>query len=138
MTDNDIIKSLECCCNLNNRTCRSCSLYSMNSANCVKSILIHSLDLVNHQKTEIERLQAENKLLLEKSLSTKFPLCVLYDNGAILTTSLSEYDKLIEDISTKAIKNFAKKVKEKLQWDVTLMDRVVYESDIDKLMKERS
>ena len=138
MTDNEIIKSLKCCCGVNNYTCRNCSLYSVNSANCVRSLLIHSLEHVNHQKTEIERLRTENKLLLENSLSTKFPFCVLCGNGAILTTSLAEYDKLIEDISTKAIKNFAEKVKEKLQWDVTLMDRVVYESDIDKLMKERS
>ena len=41
-----------------------------------------------------------------------------------------------EKIKSEAIKEFAKWLKEKLQWDVEFDNKLVFESDIDNLVKE--
>ena len=57
MTNNDIIKALECCCKNNN--CEGCPLdYLTFSSQCASELAIKSLDLIN-------RLQAQNKDLAE-------------------------------------------------------------------------
>ena len=37
---------------------------------------------------------------------------------------------------SEAIKEFAERLKEKLQWDVEFDNKLVFESDIDNLVKE--
>ena len=57
MTDNDIIKALECCCKNNN--CEGCPLDFLTfSSQCASELAIKSLDLINRQ-------QAENKAFAE-------------------------------------------------------------------------
>lgn len=41
-----------------------------------------------------------------------------------------------EKIKSEAIKEFAKRLKEKLQWDVEFYNKIVFEDDIDDLVKE--
>ena len=57
MTDNEIIKALECCCTLNGVGCRNCPQYDIHSAMCVKNLIRNALDLIDRQKAEIERLE---------------------------------------------------------------------------------
>ena len=61
MTDNEIIKALECCAN-ETGSCLGCPLI-----NCIEDCLQikskNALDLINCQKAEIERLQMDNKQL---------------------------------------------------------------------------
>ena len=45
------------------------------------------------------------------------------------------YD-LINQTKSEAIKEFVKQLKEKLQWDVEFDNKLVFESDIDTLVKE--
>ena len=52
MTDNDIIKALECCVHQN---CAECQLNKL--AFCMDALGSQALDLINRQKAEIERLQ---------------------------------------------------------------------------------
>jgi hypothetical protein len=52
MTDNDIIKALECCIN---GKCNGCPLYAMNCS--PKVAMAFSANIINRQKAEIERLQ---------------------------------------------------------------------------------
>lgn len=61
-------------------------------------------------QAEVERLKRELDLVIENSISARYPHCVLCGNGAILTKSLEEYDELIADISAEAYKEFAEKL----------------------------
>ena len=56
MTDNEIVKALECCVEYDCRVCR----YDVNSAICISNLMKDTLDLINRQKAEIERLQKYN------------------------------------------------------------------------------
>ena len=72
MTDNEIVKALECCANL--EACEKCPMGSMEKYDidtCEHQIMLYSLDLINRQKAEIERLNNELKITRE----------YLHDNG---------------------------------------------------------
>ena len=94
-------------------------------------------------QAEIKRLEAENKALIEYGIHERYPHIVLCNNGAIFTKSLEEYDKLIADISTNAIKEFAERLKNIYIKDKrydrpnahTLIDWLF--ANIDNLVKER-
>lgn len=59
MTDNDIIKALECCTDESYENCNECP-YSIDAERCERMKLLEDiLDLINHQKAEIERLKKE-------------------------------------------------------------------------------
>ena len=45
-------------------------------------------------------------------------------------------DHTTEKWGSEAIKEFAERLKEKLQWDVEFDNKLVFESDIDNLVKE--
>lgn len=59
MTDNEIIKALEYCfTNDWNRTkCDKCAFYT-GTTQCVEDLKSASIDLINHQQAEIERLKS--------------------------------------------------------------------------------
>jgi hypothetical protein len=60
LSDNEIIKALECCTNEDRADCEQCPLDDLNRNDCFSLILHkHSLDLINRQKAEIERLEGE-------------------------------------------------------------------------------
>lgn len=60
MTDNEIIKALECCVKNDVAQCTICPYYDMLHG-CRRAMEKEVLDLINHQKAEIERLKQENK-----------------------------------------------------------------------------
>ena len=53
MTDNDIIKALECC--PKDILCEQCPLNG--KSNCMNKLYEYALDIVNRQQAEIERLK---------------------------------------------------------------------------------
>lgn len=60
MTDNEIIKALECCNKpIRENSCTECAFYR--SGKCSSNMLNAALDLINRQKAEIERLNVELK-----------------------------------------------------------------------------
>lgn len=60
MTDNEIIKALECCNLQRNGNCTECPLrYSGDWWVCSAIILKSALDLINRQNAEIARLQTD-------------------------------------------------------------------------------
>lgn len=66
MTDNEIVKALECCKLTNEQQesqCEDCPLWETSLMICQELLAFHALDLINRQKAEIERLEAENKKL---------------------------------------------------------------------------
>lgn len=56
MSDNDIIKAVGCC---EIKDCHECPYKGY--TNCRESVMHGALDLINRQKAENERLQAENE-----------------------------------------------------------------------------
>ena len=67
MTDNEIIKALECCTDESYENCNECP-YSIDTLSCERiKLLEDSLDLINRKQAEIERLnkvcQANQQLI---------------------------------------------------------------------------
>lgn len=124
MTDNDIIKALECCVH---QHCAECKLGGLTF--CIDALSKYSLDLINRQKAENERLQH---------------IC------AELSKENEEQDRAIINalhrmkvVRAEAIREFAERLRKHLQkrteydeggWDVDLF--TVTEEDIDNLVKE--
>lgn len=76
MTDNDIIKALECCLNLDCKKspmeiCDPCPYF--HEGNCTYLLKENALNLINRQKAEIERL--------EKQLDSKCDRCIARDRA---------------------------------------------------------
>ena len=71
---------------------------------------------IENLKIEIERMENQNTLLLKKKYK--------------------DINTAIKIIKSEAIKEFAERLKEKLQWDVEFYNKIVFEDDIDKLVKE--
>ena len=97
MTDNEIIKALECCLDISPSTCKNCSLFNVTNSTmvCSKIATKFALDLINCQKAEIERLQGHN------------------ENLQTANTALSNE---ILDIKTEAVKLKEKVSEDKVQW----------------------
>ena len=107
MTDNEIIKALECCveCDTYFDECvDGCPLREVNDCTLVLRRII--LDLINRQKAEIERLEEENKkqkLVLENINDTIHPLPFVTD-----------FDVAMSQAKSEAIKEFAEQVQEEI------------------------
>lgn len=96
MTDNEIIKAVECC--TGNTKCCECPMFR--TPNCMNKAFGYALDLINRQKAEIERLKCEMGKLLPKDCSYAMQMEVS--------------NKLESQIKSEAIKEFAEKLKERL------------------------
>lgn len=69
MTDNEIIKALECCTDESYENCNECP-YSTDTLSCERlKLLEDSLDLINRQKAEIERLKKEVSIARDAYIS---------------------------------------------------------------------
>ena len=112
-TDDDVIKALELCSklDLSFEECDKCP-YKGECGTKDGNMPADALALINRQKAEIERLETENKSLIENDVRNKYPNCVLVEKGRIYTRTLEDYDELIGDISAEAIKEFAERLKE--------------------------
>ena len=118
MTDKQIITILECCAsNENIECCKKCVLCE--KYDCYSEISRNALDLINRQRTEIERLEDE----LQQSEQC----------ADIIETMLEEKDKDISDLIFKersnAILEFAEALKQEADSYVTV-------DEIDSLVKE--
>ena len=115
LTDEEIISSLEVIAAT--RNCDECKIRNCKwgTCNCSQITANAALDLINRQKAEIEQWKEEADR---------------WQNA---------FCKVNEDMPTiksEAIKEFAERLKEKLQWDVEFDNKLVFESDIDNLVKE--
>lgn len=69
MTDDEIIKALECCGSEKGNMCTLCPIFRKVGDNCNENDLFNdALDLINRQKAEIERLKQESECTIEKSV----------------------------------------------------------------------
>ena len=122
LTDNEIIKALKCCGRKHNEKndtyCKECQFKSY--LPCVAFLCDRTIDLINRQKAEIERLQAMVEREREKYERTMTALKAVLDERAD---------------HSEAIKEFAERLKEKYKKDFNSSWRSVY-NPIDNLVKE--
>lgn len=125
MTDNEIIKALECC-NHNHvwqKECFDCE-YATFEGQCGNELIKDSLDLINRQKAEIEKLKLENRVLSQNRIT------------------MPERLEIVNNARDKAIREFAKKLKKKISTITVYGAGVYYKKGyilpeaVDNLVKE--
>ena len=110
MNNNELIKALECCNSNERGSCLNKCPYYKHSATCTQSMIADTLDLINRQQAEIERLTET------------------------LDIYAVEFDLKYASVKAEAIKEFAERLKEKSknnEWNGTICG-----ADIDNLVKE--
>ena len=147
MTDNEIIKALECCtswvCGL---SCADCPLHGTGCVHFNK--LKETLDLINRQKAEIQALREDihNRKTRENKLRSKiksFRAEIERLKGYVtpVVQLVNEYDIMVA--KAEAIKEFAERLKEKsskislvYSGDVVKTDYTINGAYLDNLVKE--
>ena len=115
MNDNDIIKALECHIGKDKGRCKHCA-FTVEGCDCLSTLHFALSDLINRQKAEIERLQAEYNDLVLSELELNKP-----------------FMDFVNKEKSEAIKEFAERVKK----EAALRSYgTIWESDIDNLVKE--
>ena len=115
MTDNEIIKALECCADNTEGKCRECPFHKL-KISCIDGLERNALDLINRQKAEIERL-TKDKYRLQKALNQS-----------------EDYRAIAKD---EAIKEFAERLKAKGYRGIADGGLgFIIHKDIDNLVKE--
>ena len=122
MTDNEIIKALECC-TANNR-CDTCPRLGMNC--CMNLLIRNALDLINRQKAEIERLEKERASTAE--------YCLRKELKTELKTAQSEIIKEFAERLKETITNAINTYYNSNSGGYYLAEDVI--EDIDDLVKE--
>jgi hypothetical protein len=114
MTDNEIIKALECC---KKDDCDNCP---NDFGNCYANLAGYALDLINRQKAEIERLKdfvADRKTCAFCKHKDKKPYqkpCRFCEGYDLYEQSITE-----KEIKAEAVKEFAQKVDDML-WQIKI------------------
>lgn len=158
MTDEQIIKAYERCFTLgfDESTCYECPFYTA-TAKCTEDLRDSVLNLINRQKAENEELRSD-KIIAErheKDARDLFLDCTRQleeakaeierlKRGVTFTFTIEDFESIKETvissldnkIKSEAIKEFAKRLKTKLQWDCDFSNKLVFENDIDNLVKE--
>lgn len=130
MTDEQIIKALDCCHSELGNMCSICPLFDPDNDYCEDELHKNALNLINRQKAEIERLKKENTIL-SKNADTAF------QDG--LDENRDLFKKEVEpEIRNEAIKEFAERLKRYSFVDNLSLNgkETVYVADIDNLVKE--
>ena len=123
MTDNEIIKALECC---KKDDCDNCP---NDFGNCYANLSGYSLDLINRQKAEIERLKECPKCIYEYDGKTT-EYCV--------QGPCSNF-KTVEQTKSEAIKDFADRLLDKaraVQIGNLTWVWLISQDDINDIIKE--
>ena len=102
MTDNEIIKALECCNSpFSEHRCKDCPMQG--NFRCSYYTINIALDLINRQKAEIERLEKEVK---DKEMAYNDEFCLRKE----WQTKCRELLKEKQAIKSEAIKEFAESI----------------------------
>ena len=131
MTDNEIIKALECCYTNDSNDCYKCPYTAESTAEmfCDKKLTRDALDLINRQKAEIETLTKVNAMLFQNADTA-------YQEG--LNEAQALYACEVRGrVRAEAVKEFAETVKANQR----LLFNYIYSKEefaeaIDTLVKE--
>ena len=135
MTDEAIIKALECCNDEDVGCCSECPLVYCNDdlEKCEKRIQQLAIDLINRQKAEIERLKAEIEETNEADREAEVQALSESKENAKF------FCEAINHAKSEAIKEFAeglKKIASEIVIGGKYKYRVVTTEGIDNLVKE--
>lgn len=152
MTDNEIIKALECCTN-DDAHCRECPYDCTGTIrkHCSDVLAEDAISLINRQKAELDDLKRDDLprckdalrraneigMALEKE-NQELKEKIEYLNGVITTTAECAYESrqmAMKWARAEAIKEFAQDLKEALYF-TEFGTPVVDVSDIDDFVKE--
>ena len=100
MTDNEIIKALECCGNIVASTCKGCAYHETYNASCVVRLMRDTVDLINRRQAEIEKLKAD-KIIAERHEKDARDL-------------FKQTVKQLETAKSEAIKEFAERLTDRI------------------------
>ena len=140
MTDDEIIKALECCCFTDTKACEECPLY--HTFDCSFVIIDKTLDLVNRQNAEIERLKQENKEYCEDNRIIAYQRNQRDKEIRALHNQLNGLNFMDKQIKSESVKKFAEKLKDsadKTRIKNMETEKVVFYMDefkLDNLIKE--
>ncbi len=123
MTDNEIIKGLECCGAESD--CENCPYFKNKHHTCGKSFNTDVLDLINRQKAEIEALQMDKKQLESDIIianNNYEHIKSIWENdyqklSQVIAKWKDKYKRLViqEDIKAKAVKEFVMRFEKKIR-----------------------
>ena len=121
MTDNEIIKGMECVIG-NEVKCSECTYQKvLPFPSCRRMCAKNALDLINRQKAEIEKLKQKNEFFLKT---------ITENAQRALEVTVEE----IETAKSEAIKEFGERLKEKFGIADCIV--TVNNNDIDDLVEE--
>lgn len=121
MTDNEIIKSLECCGGSN---CHECPIEG-----CTDDIFGNALNLIKRQKAEIERWK--------KKANTPFANVTFDENKLkeIVADAIENIEFNLNSVKSEAIIEFAERLKENYYF-TDRWGKIITKSTVDNLVKE--
>lgn len=102
MTDNEIVKALECCCI--EHDCSKCPYTKNKGCSCINDILKDALDLINRQKAEIKKLTSGKCIYLSDDETTEYCVegpCPNYKTEAQIKAEV--YKELINLLESRLI-----------------------------------
>lgn len=149
MTDNEIVKALECC-GKNPPSCADCGYKGKcNRRDCYDYLKLDAFDLINRQKAEIEELKISNFQFISDINAYKAEIERLKEENKSLTFHLipargsgkSSILKIrLDAIKLEAYKEFAERLKTEyakgMNWFKKKESYYVDVGDIDNLLKE--
>ena len=123
MTDNEIIKALECC---NDCDCGGCPCLTEDGCKDINYAEI--LDLINRLQTENERLKSfEDKF-------AEFNSHIRVEDMLVCASSLGEWLEFCDNLKAEAYKEFAELIKEqKHECGCNFRKKPVYAVTVDKI-----
>lgn len=146
-TDDEIEKTLSLCGRTTTTVyCDQCPLCG--EYECNREIKVLALDLINRQKTEIEKLKSNYSKLCEYAEKKEFELAEINaDISWFREAKISRLAPAIKEIKAEACKEFAEKLKEIVRQNDYLLanklnsiDRgmftIGFEQAIDEILKE--
>ena len=95
ITDTEIIEALKCCSKIH---CRGCVFWEMRSAQCVSELLSNTLDLINRQKAEIERLQKQLELA-EQCIAEVEDAAYRGGYNDYIDSAIDSYNNLVKEMT---------------------------------------
>ena len=135
MTDNEIIKALECIASKKNLLCDSCPNKKFYLLECHRQGAKNALDLINRQKADLENYKqiAENQqsVSMDKEVEIK-RLKAEVEQLQKENHLFADIGKMYSEVKAEAVKEFAERLKQVLYNDEFMLIRSI----IDNLLKE--
>lgn len=137
MTDNEIIKALECC---GKNTCREC-IYNTSDdrfdLTCTTNMAKDALDIINRQQTEIDILIRKKETLRDEIAEKQAEIDKLTNELEYLNGKYLIQDMAVQSANSEARKEFAERLKDMHKHNTTsVVSLVTVFDNINNLLEE--